>query len=163
MITVRNAEIRDIRDIMALYETARAFMRNRGNPTQWNGGYPDEALIRQDIAQGQCYVCLEQGKIVGVFAFILGEDATYRVIEQGSWHYDFPYGTIHRLASAGITGGISKTCFDFCLGKSRYLRIDTHADNQPMQAAIVRYGFQPCGVIHVADGSPRLAFDYCAE
>lgn len=31
----------------------------------------------------------------------LGEDESYRVIEDGAWHLDQPYGTIHRLASNG--------------------------------------------------------------
>ncbi len=29
-----------------------------------------------------------------------------------------------------------------------------------MQAVIRKFGFQECGVIYVADGSSRLAFDY---
>lgn len=162
MRIMRNAQLHDIPEIMALYENARAFMRKNGNPTQWSGGYPAESLIRQDIAQNNCYVCLENNMLVGTFALILGEDPTYQIIEQGAWHYDLPYGTIHRLASAEHARGISKTCFDFCLGKINYLRIDTHADNMPMQAAIARYGFQKCGIIHIADGTPRLAFDYYA-
>lgn len=47
------------------------------------------------------YVMLENGEIVGTFALFLGEDESYRVIEDGAWHLDQPYGTIHRLASNG--------------------------------------------------------------
>ena len=38
------------------------------------------------------------------------------------------------------------------------VRIDTHADNIPMQGAIANQGFTKCGIIHVEDGSPRLAY-----
>ena len=49
---------------------------------------------------------------------------------------------------------------NFAKRKKRDLRIDTHKDNRPMQAVIRKFGFQECGVIYVADGSSRLAFDY---
>ena len=91
--------------------------------------------------------------------FIVGEDPTYQKIEHGAWHSAETYGTIHRLASDGQAKGIAKICFDFCKTKCRYLRIDTHQDNKPMQAAILKYGFQKCGIIHVANGSERIAFD----
>lgn len=76
---------------------------------------------------------LENGEIVGIFALFLGEDESYRVIEDGAWHLDQPYGTIHRLASNGKARGVSKACFDFCTAQIGYLRADTHADNRPMQ------------------------------
>ena len=89
----------------------------------------------------------------------LGEEPTYRLIEQGHWHANRPYGTIHRMASDGHTHGIARASFDYCAAQTDYLRIDTHADNRPMLRAITRYGFRPCGIIYVRDGSPRLAFD----
>ena len=49
--------------------------------------------------------------------------------------------------------------FDWCAQQIDYLRIDTHENNRPMQAAVLRYGFQPCGVVQVRGGA-RLAFDY---
>ena len=91
---------------------------------------------------------LENGEIVGTFALFLGEDESYRVIEDGAWHLDQPYGTIHRLASNGKARGVSKACFDFCTPQIGYLRADTHADNRPMQRLLEAYGFRRCGVIH---------------
>jgi hypothetical protein len=32
-----------------------------------------------------------------------------------------------------------------------------------MQAAILSYGFRPCGIICTHDGTERLAFDYLGE
>ena len=63
------------------------------------------------------------------------------------------------MASDGHTHGIARATFDYCAAQTDYLRIDTHADNRPMLRAITRYGFRPCGIIYVRDGSPRLAFD----
>ena len=160
-LIIRSADAGDLETILSLFDTARRFMTANGNPSQWIEGYPDADIVRTDIGHGNCYVCTlaDSGAIVGTFAFILGEEPTYHTIEQGSWHADRPYGTIHRMASDGHTRGIARATFDYCAARTDYLRIDTHADNLPMLRAITRYGFRPCGIIHVRDGSPRLAFD----
>lgn len=156
---IRQAKMADMPVIVGIYEKSRVFMAENGNPTQWETGYPGCEVIETDIRAENCYVCEKEGRIAGVFSLIIGEDSTYQKIEYGTWHSTEAYGTIHRLASDGKTGGIAKSCFDFCVGKCRYLRIDTHADNHIMQAAIMKYGFQKCGIIHVANGSERIAFD----
>lgn len=156
---IRQAKMADMPVIMDIYKQAKKFMRSNGNLTQWEAGYPGREVIETDIMAENCYVCEREGQIAGVFSLIIGEDSTYQKIEHGAWHSMEAYGTIHRLASDGKTGGIAKACFDFCAGQCCYLRIDTHADNHIMQAAIMKYGFQKCGIIHVANGSERIAFD----
>ena len=97
--------------------------------------------------------------IYAVFAFIIGDDPTYAHID-GSWRdTTTPYGTIHRIGSDGTHRGVLHECVDWCAERIPHLRIDTHADNQVMQRCILREGFSHCGVIHVADGSPREAFE----
>lgn len=158
---VRKTTESDVASVVAIYDRARVFMAEHGNPTQWAGAYPGVEDVRGDIASGNGYVCVDDdGQVVGAFAFILGEEPTYRVIEQGDWHRDMPYGTIHRIASAGTARGVARACFEFCASRADYLRIDTHADNLPMQGAIEKFGFTRCGIIHVEDGSPRIAYDW---
>lgn len=157
---IRRAAEEDVMAIMKIYEYARKFMVENGNPTQWSPAYPNEDVVERDIVNGNCYVCVVNETIVGTFAFIVGEEPTYRAIEHGSWHYDIPYGAIHRLAGSGQVKGVSKACFDFCKSKIDYLRIDTHADNKPMQSVILKNDFKKCGIIHVENGDPRIAFDY---
>ena len=131
MIHIRLASKEDIQNIMPLYAYARKFMAANGNPHQWNGNYPASEDILKDIANGNYYVCTPDNapeKIVGGFAFIIGREPNYAVIENGAWHSDQPYGTIHRIASNGQVKGIARACFDFCHHKISYLRIDTHAD-----------------------------------
>lgn len=154
------ATLQQIPDILKIYENARNFMIANGNTTQWQNGYPSRDDVQKDIENKNCYLCMEKdGRIAGVFAWILGEDPTYQTIYQGDWHRKEPYGTIHRIASAGITKGIAEVCFDYCLKSCSYLRIDTHRDNHPMQKAILSYGFSECGIIHIRDGSERIAYD----
>ena len=44
-------------------------------------------------------------------------------------------------------------------GGCAHLRADTHADNAPMLRLLPALGFVRCGVVRVADGSPRIAFE----
>lgn len=158
-MTIRRSEARDIDRIMEVYDAAKRYMRSQGNLGQWTGGYPDRETILTDISHWSHYLAEdEEGKVMMVFSFILGDDPTYKVIEHGAWLNDKPYGTIHRIASAGIKPGMLKACVNFCKEIIDNIRIDTHADNSPMQNALHRLDFKFCGLIHTADGSPRLAF-----
>ena len=160
---VRRAAPEDLDAIMAIYDSGRAFMRAQGNYVQWVNGYPSRDLLAEDIRKGQCYVCEAEGEIAGVFAFILGEDPTYQKIEEGSWRSASPYGTVHRLASSGKYRGVGKTCYDFCKCRIGHVRADTHEDNRAMRRSLERNGFQRRGVIHIADGTPRIAYEFLAE
>ena len=111
------------------------------------------------IAARELYVLREEGEIHGVFAFILGEDPTYRVIEQGAWLSDAPYGTIHAVASDGQIHGLLSRIVAYCEQTTPHLRIDTHRDNAIMQHVILKNGFTRCGVIHIASGAERIAFE----
>ena len=159
MITIRKGRFRDLDHIMHCYDKARSYMRSNGNMSQWINGYPSSSLIVEDINSGINYVGIDNaGEIVMTFAFIIGEDPTYSVIEDGKWLNSLPYGTIHRLASNGMHKGILKICVDFCTTYIGNLRLDTHADNKTMLNAACRLGFKRCGIIHCCDGTPRIAF-----
>ena len=153
----------DLDTLMSVYERARAFMAENGNPTQWGPRkWPPRELILQDIEQGKSYVCEQDGLIVGTFFYDCGSDIepTYRVIEGGSWSSTEPYGVIHRIASSGAVKGVGKFCIEWALRKCSYLRIDTHADNAVMQGLLEKLGFRYCGIIYVENGtSPRRAYD----
>ena len=154
---VRRAAYADIPEIERIYAYARAFMKEHGNPTQWGAKNPPKEKLLTDIQKEQLYVIASGKHICGVFAFILGEDPTYTDID-GTWSSQDDYGTIHRIAGNGA-GGIFNTCLEFCLHRCSYIRIDTHANNRVMQHLIAKAGFRKCGIIHIEDGSPRIAYD----
>ena len=156
--TVRTAEKEDFPRILRIYEDARAFMRTHGNPNQWGTVTPEADQLKADMADRALYVLENEGEIHGVFFFKIFDDPTYHVIERGSWHADRQYGVLHRVAGDG-SGGILKAAVSFAEKKTDYLRIDTHAQNLPMQSAIARQGFSLCGIIYTEKGDPRLAYD----
>ena len=159
MIMIRTATKDDLHALAAVYASARSYMCQTGNPTQWAGGYPAEALLLQDIAQQRLYVLEEAGRICAAFMLCAGPDATYAHIEKGSWAKEAPYGVLHRVASDGTVRGVVAACVAFAARRYDYLRIDTHARNTPMQKALAREGFTCRGIIYTHDGTPRLAYD----
>ena len=157
-MTFRHSAPADTDAIMAVYESARRFMRESGNPSQWAGGYPPRGLIESDISGGCGFVGEEDGVIVCAFFFRVGEDETYQVIYGGGWGSDRPYGVIHRVACSERGKGVASAVFEYCLARCGELRIDTHRDNAPMRRALEKNGFIYCGIIRISDGSERLAF-----
>lgn len=156
---IRKGTADDIDAIFACYEIARQTMRASGNHSQWTNGYPSREIIAEDIAAGVSYVGEDdEGPIVMAFAFIIGDDPTYSVIEDGKWLNDLPYGTIHRLGSDGTHHGVLRTCVEFCSRIIGNIRLDTHTDNSIMRHAAEKLGFERCGIIYCADGSPRIAY-----
>ena len=156
--TVRNAAPQDLDRIEEIYEYAREFMRKTGNPNQWGTTNPPHAWLVDDIEKQLLHVIEDEQGIHGVFYFYIGEDPTYGTIKDGAWHDNGTYGTIHRIASDG-SGGILRTAVSFCAALSDHIRIDTHHDNIVMQNAVARLGFERSGIIHLANGSPRIAYE----
>lgn len=156
---IRKAELNDLATIVEIYKAAREFMKENGNSTQWGDKYPEEKLLIDDISKNQLYVVEDAGIIYGVFAFIIGEDETYKVIDKGKWLSTDTYGTIHRIASNGKVKGLFDKVVAYCFNEINHLRIDTHFDNKIMQHLIEKSGFIKCGIIYVVDGSPRIAYE----
>ena len=166
---IRKALPEDLPRVMEIFSYARAFMTAQGNPDQWAARqWPPEELIRQDIAEGKSYVCEEDGRVIGTFYYEEGEEIepTYRTVYDGAWHQEGPYGVVHRIAGDGSRRGIGTFCLAWALDRSPHLRIDTHADNIPMQGLLKKLGFVRCGTIYVdedGEASPRLAYEKVSE
>lgn len=94
--TIRKAAPADLPRIHEIYAAARQFMRDHGNFSQWDGEDAPERLLPGDIEAGNLYVLEEAGEIHAAFAFIIGADPCYALIEQGEWKSDAPYAAVHR-------------------------------------------------------------------
>ena len=159
-MTVRKAEPEELDAVMAIYRSAQEFMIRSGNPTQWGRFNPTREMIEKDIAEGACHVLTEDGVIHGVFALCPGGEPNYRVIEDGAWPNEEPYIAIHRVAGDGKVRGVFRTAADYCAARSDHIRVDTHENNRVMQRKVEAYGFVRCGIIHIANGSPRIAYQW---
>ena len=155
---IRNTLSSDLDAVMEIYSQAREFMRKSGNPTQWGEAYPSRELIESDIASGFAYVVENNGEVVAAFFFRIGTDPTYLRIYGGEWLDDSTYGVIHRIAVKYRGRGIITEVFDYCSTLCKSIRIDTHADNIPMQKALAKHGFIRCGIIYLVNGDERIAY-----
>lgn len=155
---IRKTNIEELDKVMQIYQRARHFMAEHGNPTQWGNSKPSKEQIEQDILTQKSYVCVDDGELVGVFYFAKEEDPTYQKIEYGKWLNTNPYAVVHRIASAGIVKGVGAFCLEWAMKHTENLRIDTHKDNIVMQNMLKKCGFVHCGTIYLEDGEQRMAF-----
>ena len=186
-LDIRPAKEEDLPAILDILDAARGIMRASGNPLQWADGYPSAAAIRSDMAKGggmlvtasvgkQVGGCGEQAggcgkqaggcgeRPVGYFAFLHSPEPTYARIENGAWLDDrLPYHVIHRIASYPEVHGVFDTMLRWAGEREGNLRIDTHRDNRIMQHLLEKHGFQFCGIIYLASGDERLAYQRLGE
>ena len=155
---IRKTTMDDLSEVIEMYSNARKFMAEHGNPNQWGNSKPSKELIVSDIENGISYVCEEGKKLLAVFCYMEGPDPTYKVIEDGQWVNDEPYSVVHRITSTGKVKGTASYCIKNALLKCGNLRMDTHKDNYIMQSLLTKLGFTYCGIIHVEDGSERMAY-----
>ena len=174
---IRQATYNDIDRLMIIFAKAKAIMRNSGNMEQWNGSYPTVEVVRGDIDAGNCFVLCdgevtgshlhECEEIIGTMALIPGPDPPYVYIE-GQWDNEEPYYVIHRIATYAPGRNTAVKMFDWAYGHiaekgCRTIRIDTHKDNCIMKHILTGYGFNMCGVIYLADGAARDAYQLTKE
>ena len=156
---IRKATYEDIPVLMQVFENAKEIMRASGNLHQWGVGYPSVEVVRHDIEQGVCYVAADGvGEIEATMAFIPGPDPTYSYIEGGEWLNNEPYHVIHRIAVAKPGKDYARLLLDWAFERTKTVRIDTHRDNVIMHHILQKYGFQRCGVIYLANGDVRDAY-----
>ena len=168
MLTFRRAEARDLPGIMRVIHEAQAIMRTL-NIDQWQDGYPDEAILRADIAMNQAYVIAAgQDRIAAVAVLSTQPEPVYSNIT-GAWRTQDSYMTIHRMAVDDMHrgAGAARQILDNALRLAREnnlsaLRVDTHRGNIAMRRFLEKNGFVRCGEVSYAvqTGDPlRTAYD----
>ena len=156
---IREAKPTDMAAIMQVMNAAKRIMRQSGNMHQWGDGYPSEAIIFSDIEKNGGFVIEEANKVIGYFAFLPSPEPTYSKIYDGNWLDDEkPYHVVHRIASLPDVHGIFSSIMDFSFAHDNNIRIDTHRDNKIMRHNIEKHGFTYCGIIYLANGDERLAY-----
>jgi len=162
-MTIRKTKYDDLASVMEIYQAARTFMKQAGNPTQWKTNHPPKAQIEKDISMGKSYVCENNDGILAVFFFDTNPDSTYAKID-GAWLNDSPYGVVHRIArNYNLTSakGVGAFCINQCFKEVGNIRIDTHENNAPMIKMLETLGFVRCGIIWLENGEERIAFQKC--
>lgn len=154
----------DGEQIMAVFQAAKAIMVASGNTLQWAGDYPTLTDVTSDVERGGSFVVEDDGCVVGYFAFLPSPEPTYARIYGGAWlDEELSYHVIHRIASVPEAHGVFASIISYCRQHDPHLRIDTHRDNLIMRHLIEKNGFLYCGIILLASGDERLAYELKAE
>lgn len=157
-IAIRKCVEADVPRLLQLADKARGTMRASGNMNQWVNGYPSCDVFLSDIERGCSYMLEQDGQPVATFAFLPGPEPTYNTIYEGQWLNDEPYYVVHRIASTSTSRGTLRHILDYCFTFTPNIRIDTHRDNAIMRHLLTKLGFSYCGIIYLADGAERLAY-----
>ena len=155
----------DIPQIMNIIKKAQNYFKEN-QINQWQNNYPNTQTIEQDIHNGYSYVLVEDETILATVSISFDGEKNYEKIEDGAWLTNGEYAVIHRLAvknsqkGKGISSFIIKIIENMCLERGiTSIKIDTHKQNTSMQKLLHKNNYQYCGIIYVADQSPRVAYE----
>ena len=157
----------DIESLMEIFREAQGTIAALGID-QWQNGYPSTPVVEEDVEKQQSYSVRHEGRVCGTFVLV-DYEPLYDNIEDGHWRSgdeSRDYLAMHRVAVAvAMRGqGVPTRMIDFAAklalekGK-RSLRIDTHRGNVVMRRMLEKNGFRLCGIIHLANGDPRVAYE----
>ncbi|WP_312186177.1 GNAT family N-acetyltransferase [Lactococcus raffinolactis] len=149
---IEKAKLTDLSEIVAVIESARAFLKAQEIDQWQKSAYPAAADVRSDIENNVAYVLKVDGKVAAYAAVMTGFDPAYDLIH-GVWRNDsHDYVTVHRMAvSTAFRGqalgqGFLTSVFE-TFSTYQDFRVDTHPDNQIMQHILTKLGFEKCGVV----------------
>lgn len=160
IMDIRLAHPNEVGAIMEIIEEARAFLKASGSD-QWQGDYPAQMDIIDDILLARGWVGLIEGEIVSYAAVIQGQEEAYEKIYDGKWKHNHPrYTVFHRIAVASAFSG-QKVAQTFMQGLIEGLpgqdfRCDTHIKNTIMQHILEKLGYVYCGKVQIE--GERLAY-----
>ena len=162
---IRLSQNKDLETLMTLFAEARSTIAKLGID-QWQDGYPNREVIREDIQREQSHILEQGGTLCGTFVLVDAEP-TYDVIYDGQWLTgEDNYLAIHRVAIfvACRGKGIPTVMMDYAAEQARSrgktsLRIDTHEGNLVMRRMLEKQGFHHCGKIKLLSGAWRVAYE----
>lgn len=156
---------KDIPAIMDIIQQAQSYFKANGI-NQWQNNYPNPEVIREDMGCGYSYVLVHDNRIVATVAISFDGEPTYDNIYEGKWLSHLPYVVIHRMAvdnqykGLGLSAEIMKRIEEMCKEQNvMSIKVDTHKENRSMGNALRKNGFAYCGIIHLKNGSERIAFE----
>ena len=155
---------RDADELLAFYEHVADTMEEKGLQHWHWGRYPNEEMIRGDIARGELYYMLQGEQIAAAVVAMVGQEKEY---DRLSWSCGSKPGIFHRLAvhpslqGAGLGGMVVDDVLQL-LRRSGCdcVRCDTSEKNRHAIRLYEKLGFRPCGTMKWPDAPGRnVCFD----
>ena len=163
---VRPAKKSDLSDIVSCAERIKSEYFLRHDIPLWNNGYPSKEDFSADIEAGRLFVMYLGEALIGFISVGIEHEPTYDSVEGGAWKSPESYDVVHRF-------GINPDWHGMGMGTSLFgivpriceandihaIRADTHEKNAAMISFLEKNGFERVGIIHLASGEPRVAFE----
>jgi RimJ/RimL family protein N-acetyltransferase len=138
--------------------------RKEDGSNQWQDGYPNMDVVKNDIERKIGFVLTQNDNIIGYTAIIINDEPDYINIE-GKWLTNQEFMVYHRVAiskkflAKGMAKKMMKLIEEYALSKNIYsLKADTNHDNIPMLKIFEKMGYSFCGTVHIRQ-SPRKAYE----
>ncbi|MDQ0106075.1 GNAT superfamily N-acetyltransferase [Chitinophaga terrae (ex Kim and Jung 2007)] len=161
--TFRKAVPAELDQIWEILEGGIARRKAEGS-NQWQDGYPNPDVVRNDIEKGYGYVLADGSTIVGYCAILINDEPAYADI-QGKWVTEGDFVVYHRVAVSDqyLGKGLAQVMLKHIEAFARQhhiksLKADTNFDNAGMLKIFEKLGYVYCGEV-VFRGSPRKAFE----
>lgn len=162
-LTFRQANVNEVPRIWEILQQAIARRKADGS-NQWQDGYPNPEVIKNDIEKGVGFVLVKENEIVGYTAVLINDEPEYAKIE-GKWLTDGDFVVFHRVAIAdshlgkGLAKEIFKQIENYAQEKGiPSVKADTNFDNPAMINIFEKMGYKYCGEVYFR-GSPRKAYE----
>lgn len=159
----RKASRTDVPEIWSILQQA-IHRRKLDGSRQWQDGYPNEEVLRQDIDKGVGYVLTIDDAVAGYAAILINDEPAYHELK-GSWITNGDFVVLHRLAVSdqflgqGIAQKMLLHAEQVALKNDiNSVKIDTNFDNAPMLKIVEKLGYQYCGEVTFRGGA-RMAFE----
>lgn len=155
----------DIQQVMAIINQGKTYLKASG-VDQWQNGYPNEAVINEDIANGYGFVLTVDNEIVATVALSFDGEPWYDDIRDGAWLTNDDFLVIHRMAvseqarGTEVASELLRHAEKLCRNQGvSSIKIDTHPENIPMQKLVSKNGFAYCGIVILGTEGDRLAYE----
>jgi GNAT superfamily N-acetyltransferase len=159
----RQASASEVPQIWEIIQQAIVRRKNDGSQ-QWQDGYPNEDVIKQDITKGIGYVLIDDNIVAGYAAILFNDEPAYEQLK-GTWLTNGDFAVVHRVAISDdyLGKGLAQKLFLFAedLAKGNNvlsIKVDTNFDNIPMLKILEKLGYTYCGEVTFR-GSFRRAFE----
>ena len=159
----RKAVLTEVAPIWEIVQLAIARRKQDGSQ-QWQDGYPNEQVIKQDVEKEIGYVLTVNDTIAGYAAVLFNDEPAYDDLK-GTWLTHGDFVVLHRLAiSEQFLGqGLAKKMLHFteelALENTIFsIKVDTNFDNLPMLKIFESLGYVYCGEVEFRGGI-RKAFE----
>lgn len=163
MVQLKHTTNNETPIIINIIEQGKQHLKEQGID-QWQDGYPNEAILKEDIYKKRGYCIVHNKQIIGYVCISFEKEEDYEQID-GNWNSKESYVVVHRFVicnefrgkhfTKDIFSAIEKMGFE---NQCSSIRIDTHEDNKKMQYVLQKCGFSYCGIVLVG-GAKRFAYD----